>query len=93
MIKTFKNWIQHLIESKRNTYEYGCAMIYYDLPDINYIHSQILPEDVYTEVGDNSYGLEEEPHTTLLYGFHSDVDPNEVLDLCSSFEYNSLLVQ
>jgi hypothetical protein len=56
----------------KQTYDYGCSMIYFDFPKMNEIHSMIDEEDVYTEDGDSSYGLETEPHTTLLYGLHSD---------------------
>jgi 2'-5' RNA ligase len=52
----------------------------------------IDPNDIYTEEGDNTYGLEDEPHTTLLFGFHNDVDPDEVLELCKSFQYSDLVL-
>lgn len=90
MLKTFKTWIISLTESSNSTYEYGCAMLFYDLPELINLHRRILPEDVYMEDGDNTYGLEDQPHTTLLYGFHNNVDPNEVLKDCAAFTYSQL---
>jgi len=66
-------------ESKDQTYNYGCSMVYFDFPKMNEIHSMIEDEDIYTEDG-NSHGLETEPHATLLYGLHSDeIEDNDVL--------------
>jgi 2'-5' RNA ligase len=91
ILKNFSNWLNSkLNESSNNIYEYGCAMVYYDLPQMKELHDSILEEDIYTEVGDNTYGLENEPHTTLLYGFHNNVDPNEVLDTCEKHEFLEL---
>jgi 2'-5' RNA ligase len=47
------------------------------------IHSMIDEEDLYDEEG---FGLEDEPHCTLLYGFHDDeVKGEEILkDLSTS---------
>lgn len=91
MIQTFSNWLKsQLFESSNSTYDYGCVMLYYDLPQIKELHQSILAEDVYTEEGDNTYGLEDQPHTTLLYGFHNEVDPNQVLDTCEQHTFSDL---
>lgn len=56
-------------------------MIYFDFPKMEEIHSMIDEEDVYTEEDDRSYGLETEPHTTLLYGLHSDeIEDGDVIN-------------
>lgn len=90
MLKNFSSWIKAITESSNSTYDYGCAMIYYDFPEINNIHSSIGKDDIYIQEGDNSYGLEDEPHTTLLYGFHQDVEPDEIFNICKSFNYSPL---
>jgi 2'-5' RNA ligase len=92
MLKNFSTWLKSifLTESAGNTYEYGCVMLFYKLPQIQEIHDKIDAADIYTSSGDNSFGLEEEPHITLLYGFHSDVDPDEVLDVCKKHKYPKL---
>lgn len=88
LIKNFSAWVKAITESSRNKYEYGCAMVYYNLPEMEALHSAINPEDIYTEDGDNTYGLEDEPHTTLLFGFHSEVDADDVLHICNKFNYS-----
>lgn len=78
-IKTFNQFI--LINEGKETYDYGCSMIYFDFPKMDEIHSMIDEDDIYTEDGDSSYGLETEPHATLLYGLHSDeIEDKDVLD-------------
>lgn len=90
LFKNFSAWVKSLNESSKSTYEYGCAMVYYDFPQMQQLHAEISPEDIYTETGDNTYGLEDEPHTTLLFGFHDDVDPDSILQLCNRYKYPDL---
>jgi hypothetical protein len=59
-------------EMKTQTYDYGCLMIYYDFPQMKFLSKMLEPNDIYTENGDD-YGIEDEPHVTLLYGFHKEV--------------------
>jgi 2'-5' RNA ligase len=87
LIANFSAWLKSLNESSKSTYDYGCAMVYYDFPQMQELHSLISPDDIYHETGDNTYGLEDEPHTTLLFGFHSDVDLDHVLNVCNKFSY------
>lgn len=51
------------------------------------IHNQILVEDVYSEEGDMTYGLEDEPHTTLLYGLHKEVSDNDIRKIIEKYTY------
>jgi 2'-5' RNA ligase len=74
MIK-LKNLIK---ENSTSTYDYGCVMIYFNFPEILKIHDAINPSHLYTEEGDTTYGLEDEPHTTLLYGLHNTVSVEDV---------------
>lgn len=91
-IYSFSSWLKSkfLVENSSSTYEYGCAMIYYDFPELFEIQKMISPDDIYTESGDDTYGLEDKPHTTLLYGFHNTVSPNEVLDVINTFTFPKL---
>jgi len=73
-----------LFESKNETEEtYGYVMLYTNMRDWEEIHtSGIDPEDVYIKPLDDSYGLETEPHMTLLYGIYEDeTDPEIVLNV------------
>lgn len=83
MIK-LKNLIK---ENSDSTYDYGCAMIYFSFPEISKIHNMIDTNDIYTEDGDNTYGLEDEPHTTLLYGLHKEVGTNDVENITDKYTY------
>ena len=85
MIKSFKQFVSSLFEKKEAGHSYGCAMIYFDFPEMQELHSQIEDSDIYTEEGDRSFGLEDEPHVTLLYGLHSnEIDDNTVMEICKS---------
>jgi hypothetical protein len=50
--------------------KYGCLMSYFDIPLWDQITSMIDPDDIYTE--DDNFGIENEPHTTVLFGFKDD---------------------
>jgi 2'-5' RNA ligase len=92
-IKTFEEFkTEILAEDKGQTYDYGCAMLYFDFPKMAELHSMISPEDIYTEEGDRSYGLEEEPHTTILYGLHKEVDDAHVMTPCKEIQYGPIVL-
>lgn len=84
--------LKDLIKESNDVHEYGCVMLYFNFPEINKIHDMINPDDVYTEEGDNSYGLETEPHTTLLYGLHPEVTLNNIKEVLSKFTYSPCTV-
>jgi hypothetical protein len=79
-------------ESKNQTYNYGCAMVYFEFPEMNYIHKLIDPDHIYTEEGDGSFGLENEPHTTLLYGLHNDVTLENVKGVIDNHTFDTCRV-
>jgi 2'-5' RNA ligase len=79
-MKTYNDFIT---EEKKEKYEYGCAMIYFDSPLTKKLQEEIDENDLYTEEGDRSFGFEKEPHVTLLYGLHDDVDENDVMRICA----------
>ena len=85
----------NLIKSKMNikpkqkrSHEYGCVMLYFDFPEIKEIHRIIDPNDVYIDPDDDSYGLEDEPHITLLFGLHEGVSSHDVKKVLSNHKYN-----
>ena len=58
-------------------YEYGCLMASFSIPIWDKIGDVIAKEDVYE--GDGGYGIEKEPHVTILFGFHDElVDPKQL---------------
>lgn len=78
---------KQIMENSNSTYSYGCAMVYFDMPEINDLHAKIESRDIYTEDVDKTYGLEDEPHITLLYGIHSDeINDDDVFNILDSFK-------
>jgi 2'-5' RNA ligase len=66
-------------------------MLYLDVPIWSKITSKIKESDTYNKPG---YGIEKEPHLTILYGFHDDVDSSEVFELYEkNFELNPIEVK
>jgi 2'-5' RNA ligase len=78
-IETFESFEssrdQQLNEKK---YEYGCSMIFFDMPEMYKIQDSIDPNDLHEN------GFEDEPHITLLYGLHSEeIEDSKVMDASS----------
>ena len=80
-----------LNEDKNHKYEYGCVMLYFTFPEMKYLHNMIDPKDIYTEEGDGSFGLEDEPHTTLLFGLHDTVSLDDVKEVLKKFTFGNLI--
>lgn len=59
--------------------EYGALMLFFDIAKWDNFLSTIESDDVYKI--NNEFGLETEPHVTILYGFNSNVNNNDVFDL------------
>ena len=80
-----------LNEDKNHKFEYGCVMLYFTFPEMKYLHKMVNPEDIYTEEDDSSFGLEDEPHTTLLFGLHDTVSLDDVKDVMDEFKFGNLV--
>ena len=79
-----------LLKEGKQTYDYGCAMLYFNFPEMNKIHDAINPDDVYTQEGDRSFGYENEPHCTLLYGLHEGVTTEDIKKVLDKYTYTTL---
>jgi 2'-5' RNA ligase len=77
-----KNYIQFIKES--SGYEYGCVMVEVPVNNWKEIISYINPEDVYSG-GDDTHGIQENPHVTILYGLHKEVTPEMVKSVFRDF--------
>jgi tRNA nucleotidyltransferase/poly(A) polymerase len=64
-------------EEENNTYT-GCLMLFFDIPKWNIITSKIKNDDLYNVEG---YGIEDEPHVTILYGINNNISEKDVLNL------------
>jgi len=67
---------------KEEKIEYGCLMAYFEIPKWKNIISKIKEEDLYDD-GSGTFGREDEPHISILYGYHDEVkadDFKEIID-------------
>lgn len=71
---------------------YGCVMLYFDFPQLSKIHNMISDNDIYFEDGDRPFGLEDEPHITLLYGLHEEVSLEDVKSVLNKYTYSDCQV-
>ena len=84
-----------LLEKKGDVHDYGCVMLFFDVSKGKWdkIQDIIDDEDVYTEEGDQSFGREDEPHVTILYGIHSDVPDSDVEELIEGINSTKLTLK
>lgn len=62
---------------------YGCVIMDTKIPDWEDFHlAGIEEDDVYIKPYDESYGLEDNPHVTVIYGIHEDeIDPETIANV------------
>jgi 2'-5' RNA ligase len=65
------------------TYDYGCVMINFDIPNWKKILDEIDKNDIYNEKG---YGLEHESHITLLYGYPKEVEVKDIKNIIGKID-------
>jgi len=92
-IKLYEEFMSDLVNEKKTTYDYGCAMIYFEFPEMESLHKQIDKEDVFVDPNDSTFGLETEPHCTLLYGLHADVAVNTVKKIVDNFDFGECTIE
>lgn len=78
---SMKQWINENELPKRE--EFGCIMLDSKISDWEETHtSGIDPRDIFIHPTDDDYGLEDNPHMTLLWGIHEDeIDPEAIMDI------------
>ena len=79
---------QMKILTEDHKHDYGCVMLYFTFPDMKKIHEIIDPDDLFEEEGEE-YGLETEPHCTLLYGLHKGVSTDDVDGALGDFTFET----
>lgn len=85
---SFDNWLNESPHQlPMNEPRYGCVMMDADIKNWEQFHlSGIEEDDIYLKPYDDSYGLEETPHVTIVYGIHEDeVDPQRMADLIEHY--------
>lgn len=85
-MKHLKLFEEFITEKSGDSYSYGCVMLYFNFPKMSDIHSRIDEVDLYEE-DDRTFGLEDEPHITLLYGLKNSVTPDDVKEVLNSITF------
>jgi 2'-5' RNA ligase len=66
-------------------YDYSCVMFKCNFKDWQKITSQIKEEDLYIDEDEMIFGVEDEPHTTLLFGIHEDIPMEQIVSEVSKY--------
>jgi len=86
---SFNNWKLMEAEKKKEQSkktEFGCVMLYTEVPNWDKHISIIEKEDIYDDEF-KDYGLEHTPHVTVLFGIHLDeTTPEEVEKVLKLFK-------
>lgn len=83
-----------ILENSTSKYKFGCVMLNFDFPELLSIQERIDPNDIYNIEDENgqTYGLEDEPHCTLLYGLHNNVSVKDVKNIINNITYSTCKV-
>lgn len=93
----FDEWLVEsnlVLNEDKGVHDYGCAMIFFDFPEIKDIHTKIDEADIYTkDDSDRAFGLEKDSHVTLLYGLHSkEIEDKTIIGICESEIISNLIL-
>jgi 2'-5' RNA ligase len=72
-------------------YDYGCVMVYLDIPNWKNIVSKINPDELYLPE-DPTHGYETDPHATILYGLHPEVTDEDITKAIQSQNLSHILL-
>tara|TARA_R110000772_G_scaffold17946_3_gene50056 strand:+ start:182166 stop:182729 length:564 start_codon:yes stop_codon:yes gene_type:complete len=90
------NIFKNLITEANNSHSYGCVMHYFDAKESTFKKAQkiIDEKDLYLGTDDDpGYGLETEPHVTVLYGIHADVPDEDVEEKINDFTQPEVMLK
>jgi 2'-5' RNA ligase len=77
------------LKKTKMKHEYGCVMLFFDFPQMKELHNLISSDDIYIDPDDDSFGLETEPHITLLFGLHNGISTKDVDSVLGEFTFES----
>lgn len=69
---SFKSWKRLLEQAKQEQKTFGCVMLEGRIDDWETIHLAGIEEKDLYDNKDHEFGLEENPHMTLIFGIHED---------------------
>jgi hypothetical protein len=90
-MKFILEYSEFLKESKG--YEHGCVMAHVPVENWSQLTDQINHEDLYTEQGSDIYGIQKNPHLTLLYPITQKIDVSEIKSIIDSIVSGNLSVK
>jgi hypothetical protein len=98
-IEKFKDWCfkyfnlktKYLKES--SDYEYGCLMVEIPIDNWTEIIKSIDTKDLYTEINDDSYGIQKHPHLTLLYPILNNVKYPEIENILKGLVSDKITIK
>lgn len=62
-----------------NVYDYACLMVQFKFAGWENLQNKLIDErDLYVDDSQGGFGLEDEPHVTILYGLHEEVRLEDV---------------
>jgi len=76
--------------NKDGSPKFGCLMVYFNIPNWESVIGKILPQDIYDKPG---FGIEKEPHVTILYGFHEEVEVEDVKNVVKKVAKGPITVE
>jgi DNA-directed RNA polymerase subunit beta len=76
-----------IISDSMDEEKFGCLMIQFSIPNWDSILDNIDEEDIFDDE-QNEFGLEYEPHVTILYGFHDDTDIDKLKSMIPDKEFS-----
>lgn len=74
--------------SSKTTFTKGCVMLFFNFPEVENLHNLINPDDLYNDPEDPTFGIEDEPHTTLLFGLDPSVTLEQVTEILNKYQYS-----
>lgn len=77
---------------KEEKIKFGALMLYFDITQWDNIINNIKEKDLYDD-GSGTFGREEFPHVTVLYGFHPEVKSEELDELVKDLKPFELRVK
>lgn len=72
-----KNILQEAILNE-NKNRYGCLMVNLEVDTWSSLTKIIDKEDLYEPEGDSDYGIEKQPHVTILFGLHGSIKDKDI---------------
>lgn len=89
-MRIIKSYEKFMESTKGSDYDYGCAMINFNVPNWDEVLSAIDPKDIYTG---KTYGLQNNPHITLLYGLHPEVTFDQVQSCFNDIKGDDITIE